>query len=723
MKKLAAGLILIFLTSLITFAEEGMWRPGQLPGLGERLEQLGFEVEPDKLADLTGHPMGAVISLGGCTASFVSPKGLAVTNHHCAYGTIQYNSTEDRNLLRTGFLAAERHDELPAAPGSRILVTVAVQDVTDAVLGSLLEDVSGRERWEAISAKERELVAGCEEAAGHRCKVAAYHGGLEFELIKQLEIRDVRLVYVPAGSIGVFGGDVDNWMWPRHTGDYAFYRAYVGPDGQPAEPAEENVPYRPDHYLRLASGPLGEGDFVMALGYPGSTNRYRLATEVESAFGWTYPTRIRLYRRWLDILDEQTADSEELSITYASLKAGLENAAKYYLGLLDGYARSDMLQRKAETERDLQQWIEGDPAREEAFLPALRELGDLVAREQGTRERRMYYEDLVRRGELFRTARTLYRLARERQKPDLEREQGYQERDVPKIRERLIRIDRTFDPEVDRAFWQHFIVDYASIAAVQHVEAFDQWFGIGVAGLDEELLDRRLGEMYEVTQLAEQQTRLAWLEATSAEIEASEDPFLQLAVALFDSDLELEAEEKEFAGLIDEVRSRYMETLISHLGTLGRQVYPDANGTLRVTFGSVHGYSPRDAVTYAPFTTLEGILEKHTGEEPFDAPGVQQEAIRKGLGDAFRYDPLGSVPVNFLSTLDSTGGNSGSATLNGRTELVGLLFDGVWDSILADWDFIPELSRSIHVDLRYVLWVMETLDGAQHLIEEMRAQR
>jgi hypothetical protein len=723
MRRFAAGLILILLTSPIAVADEGMWRPGQLPGLREPLERLGFEGDPGRLADLTGHPMGAVISLGGCTASFVSPEGLVVTNHHCAYGSIQYNSTESRNLLQTGFLAAERNDELPAAPGSRILVTVAVNDVTDEILGSLPEDATGLERWEAIATREKKLVAGCEEDAGHRCKVAVYHGGHEFELIQQLEIRDVRLVYVPAGSIGVFGGDVDNWMWPRHTGDYAFYRAYVGPDGQPADPAEENVPYRPNHYLRLASDPLGEGDFVMALGYPGSTNRYRLATEVESAFDWSYPARIRLYRKWLDILDQQTADSQELAITYASLKAGLENAVKYYRGLLDGYARSDMLKRKTETERDLRQWIEADPARHEAFLPALLELRDLVAREQGTRERRMYYEELVRRGELFRTARTLYRLAREKQKPDLEREQGYQERDLPSIREQLIRIDRTFDPDVDRAFWRHFIVDYASIAADQHVAIFDKWFGIGSDGLAEEELNRRLVEMYEATQLDEQQARLAWLDATSAEIEASDDPFLQLAVALLDSDLELEAEEKELEGLLEEVRSRYMKALISYLGTRGRQVYPDANGTLRVTFGSVQGYSPGDAVTYAPFTTLEGILEKHTGEDPFDVPAVQAEAIRQGLGDAFRYEPLGSVPVNFLSTLDSTGGNSGSATLNGKAELVGLLFDGVWESIIADWDFIPELSRSIHVDMRYVLWVMETLDGAHHLIEEMRAER
>jgi len=229
--------------------------------------------------------------------------------------------------------------------------------------------------------------------------------------------------------------------------------------------------------------------------------------------------------------------------------------------------------------------------------------------------------------------------------------------------------------------------------------------------------------MYEATRLDEQEPRLAWLDATPAEIEASDDPFLQLAVAMFKSDLELEAEGKELDGLFDEVRSRYMEALIAYLGARGREVYPDANGTLRVTYGSVEGYSPRDGVTYLPFTTLEGIVEKNTGEEPFNAPEAELAAIREDAGESFRYEPLGSVPVNFLSTLDSTGGNSGSATLNGKSELVGLLFDGVWESIIADWDFIPEVSRSIHVDMRYVFWVMETVEGAQHLVEEMRGPR
>jgi hypothetical protein len=509
-------------------------------------------------------------------------------------------------------------------------------------------------------------------------------------------------------------------MWPRHTGDFTFYRAYVGPDGKSADHDDENVPYRPNHYLKVATDHVGEGSFVMALGYPGTTNRYRLATEVNDAFGWAYPKRIELYEQWRDIIAKKTAESEELAIAYASLIRSLDNAIKNYKGMLDGFARGSMVSRKEKLEKRLQVWIDSDPGRRDSYLSSLRELRELLLREQSTRERRLYYEYLVRRGELARTAHTLYRLAKERQKPDLEREQGYQGRDEPRIRERLTRIDRTFDPGVDRAFWRRFIVNYAAIAADQHVSAFDDWFGIEEKGLDEAHLEQRLQEMYSTTSLDEPEPRLAWLDATAAEIEASDDPFLQFAVAMFESDLELEAEEKELKGLLEEARSRYMEALIDYLGSLGREVYPDANGTLRVTYGLIEGYAPRDAVTYAPFTTLEGIVEKYTGEAPFNAPETQLEAIGEGAGEMFRYEPLGSVPVNFLATLDSTGGNSGSATLNGKAELVGLLFDGVWESIIADWDFIPEFSRSIHVDMRYVLWVMETLAGAQHLVEEMK---
>ena len=709
---------LVFLPAII-LAEEGMWRPGQLPALADQLRALDSEVDAAALSDLTGHPMNAVIWLGGCTASFVSSQGLVITNHHCAYGSIQHNSSEERNLLEDGFLAAGRARELPAAPGSRVLVTVAVEDVTRSVLAAVPDGAGPRERYQAIEDRQKALVAECERDPGHRCRVAAYSGGLEYELIKQLEIRDVRLVYAPALAIGKYGGDIDNWMWPRHTGDYAFYRAYVGPDGKPADHAEVNVPYRPRHHLKVSTRGVDTGDLVLVAGYPGSTDRYRLASEVEGVIRWDYPRRIKAFQQWHDIIERAVAGREEKALKYASLQASLNNVIKNYRGMLEGFAKSDILERKRALERDLQAWIEAGPSSRYGLKSAAADLGILVAESQSGREAALYYDFLGGRSSLLRAARRLYRLSRERQKPDGQREPGYQERDMVRIGERLKRIDRTFDPEVDRACWRQFVLNYAKLPAEQHVQAFDDWFGVRPSGLQEAELDRRLDEMYGQTRLGDLETRISWMKAAPRDFEASRDPFIRMAVSLYDSDMEREERDKELQGRFDQARPRFMEALIAYNQSRGKSVYPDANSTLRVTYGTVKGYSAKDGLRYLPFTTLRGILEKDTGQEPFNAPLGQLKLIRGREFGSYYVNALDSVPVNFLSTLDATGGNSGSPTLNGRGELVGLLFDGNWESIVADWDFIPAITRSIHVDIRYALWIMQHLDGAHHLLSEM----
>jgi len=398
MKQAAVSLLVLLVTLVlvpaISLAEEGMWRPGQLPGLADTLRALDPEVDASALSDLTGHPMNAVIWLGGCSASFVSPQGLVITNHHCAYGSIQQNSSGERNLLEEGFLAEGRAGELPAAPGSRVLVTVAVQDVTRSVLGAVPDGAGPRERYQAIEDRQKALVAGCERDPGHRCRVAAYSGGLEYELIKQLEIRDVRLVHAPALAIGKYGGDIDNWMWPRHTGDYAFYRAYVGPDGKPADFAEENVPYRPRHHLKVSTRGVDTGDLVLVAGYPGSTDRYRLASEVEGVIRWDYPRRIEAFRQWRDIIERAVAGREEKALKYASLQASLNNVIKNYRGMLEGFAKSDILERKRALERDLQAWIEAGPASRSRLKTVADDLGKLVAESRSGREAALYYDFL-----------------------------------------------------------------------------------------------------------------------------------------------------------------------------------------------------------------------------------------------------------------------------------------------------------------------------------------
>ncbi|MEG0043909.1 MAG: S46 family peptidase, partial [Massilia sp.] len=299
-------LSLAILTSFAAQADEGMWMPQQLPQVAKQLKAAGLKLDPANLTKLTEFPMGAIVSLGGCSASFVSPQGLVVTNHHCVYNSIAVNSTPERDLLANGFLAKTMADELPASPGSRVYVTDEVANVSAQVITPEVAKLTGKARIDAIEKNQKTLVAACEKDAGYRCTVASFYGGLEFYRLKQLEIRDVRLVHAPASGVGKFGGDTDNWMWPRHTGDYGFYRAYVSKDGKSAEFSKDNVPYQPKHIIKIAKDNPKEGDFVMVLGYPGRTNRHRLPSEVAFTFDWNYPAFIQASSETLAIIDRET---------------------------------------------------------------------------------------------------------------------------------------------------------------------------------------------------------------------------------------------------------------------------------------------------------------------------------------------------------------------------------------------------------------------------------
>ena len=696
-------------------AKEGMFTPGQLPEIAEDLKETGLEIDPETLTDLTGFPMGAIVSLGGCSASFVSPEGLVVTNHHCARGSVQYNSTAENNYLENGFLAKAKGDELPAAPGSRIYVTTEITDVT-ARMRDGVDALSATERYDTLEQRMKDITAECEQDAGSRCQVASFYGGAEYTLIKRLEVRDVRLVYAPADSIGKYGGDIDNWMWPRHTGDFAFYRAYVAPDGSAADYSEDNVPYRPDHHLKVSAAGLDDGDFVMAAGYPGSTQRYATLAEVENTFSWSYPTYVTLVNDWIDTIEEAAPEGSDARVKYESLLASLNNFEKNTRGQLEGARRVGLVDRRAEREEALAAWIAADKSRADygtaiAGLQALSE-------ESATEARKAFWYGFATRPALLSTAQRLYRLSQERQLPDAQRERGYQERDMTFFKQGMQALDRRYEASVDKAQWLLFLDTYLREPEGNRVAVFDEALGL-TPGLTEAQLSAKLDAYYEGTMLADVENRLELMEATPAELESLDDPFMKLAVALYEYERGLEDKAEERAGRALALRPAYMEAITGWQSSQGLLTYPDANSTLRVTYGTVLGGSPKDGMAYLPFTTLEGILEKDTGEEPFNAPKHQLEHIRSKDYGAYYSPEVGSVPVNFLSDLDSTGGNSGSATLNARAELVGLLFDGTFESVNSDWDFDPKTTRTIHVDTRYMLWVMDKVDGADSLIEEM----
>ncbi|MEM7729703.1 MAG: S46 family peptidase [Pseudomonadota bacterium] len=713
---LLASTVLALAFAPAALAVEGMFTPDQLPEIAKDLRAKGLKLRPEQISDLTGFPMGAVVSLGNCSASFVSPQGLVVTNHHCAYGSIQYNSTEENNYLEDGFLAGDLSAELPAAPGSRVYVTVDLDDVTEQVRSGLDDAMGGEDQFAAIDSARKAIVAECEEDDGHRCRVATFHGGLEYTLIKQLEIKDVRLVYAPAGPIGKYGGDIDNWMWPRHTGDFAFYRAYVSPDGKSADFSEDNVPFVPEHTLKVSAAGLEDGDFVMAAGYPGSTSRYARLAEVRNTFDWSYPTFQTLMADWIAAIESASERGSAARIKYESRLAGLNNYMKNLGGQIEGARRVGLVDRRAQREAALDAWIAAE-APDAGYVEAIAAL-DALSEESAQAARTNYWYNQATRPQLLGAAQRLYRLSKERVLPDAERESGYQARDMDRMRESLTALDRRYDPAVDKAEWMVFLRGYLAQPAAERVPTLDRALGL-TDGMSDAALSAVLDRYYADTRLGDLDTRLALMEADTATLDASADPFMRLAAALYDHELAMEAAAKDRAGRRATLQPEYMEAIIAWQKDQDYAVYPDANSTLRVTYGNVLGGSPRDGMRYDPFTTLEGIVEKDTGEDPFNSPQRQLDLIAARDYGRYELDSIGSVPVNFLSDLDVTGGNSGSATLNARGELVGLLFDGTFESVNSDWDFDPKTTRSIHVDSRYMLWVMEKVDGANHIIDEM----
>jgi hypothetical protein len=699
-------------------AEEGMWMPQQIPEVAARLKALGFAGDPKAYADLSGQPMGAIVSLGGCTASFVSPDGLIVTNHHCVTGGLQFNSTPTRNLLKDGYLAKTRAEELPNGPGSRVFVTTSVTEVTSAITGNIDAKATDRERYELIERRVKERVAACEKG-GQRCNVASFFAGLKYFEIAQMEIKDVRLVYAPAEGIGVFGGETDNWRWPRHTGDWSFLRAYVARDGKPAAFSKDNVPFQPKHWLKVSTEGIKPGDLVFVAGYPGRTQRHQTYAQVKETTEWSMPRSIRLAQEQLAILDQLTKQDKALALKVAGRVQGLNNRLTNQKGMLEGLVKGGSLGMKQAHEKELEAWIAADPNRQKRYGDVLPALGTLQAESERMRERSAAMMTLTTSSTYLGAAETLYQLTVQRPKADMDREPGFQERDLPRIRDGQDRMQRTMDATADRALLRWALLLASGLPAEQRIVAVDQAAGLrsGMPMADaEKAIDVFVQRLFEGTRLGDRDFRLSLIDKSTADLLATKDPFILLAAAmepLAEADRE---SAKNRSGALARLMPRYMEALLAKAGGL---VAPDANGTLRVTYGQVKGVDAKDGLYYKPLTTLAGIIDKHTGAGDFDAPKVQLDAIRSGKKTPYIDASLGDVPVNFLSTVDTTGGNSGSPTLNGKGELVGLLFDGTYESVASDYLFNPTTTRSIHVDSRYMLWNMAEVDGAINLLQEM----
>ncbi|HVI26353.1 MAG TPA: S46 family peptidase [Xanthomonadaceae bacterium] len=694
-----------------------MWVPQQLPQIADALKQAGLELDPRQLADLTGDPMGAVVSLGGCTASFVSPQGLVVTNHHCAYGAIQLNSTAQKNLMKDGFYAATRAEELTSGPNARIYALESIRDVTKDMQAAIAAAPTPLARTQAAEALEKQLVADCEAGGGYRCRVASFMGGNTWRLFRNLEIQDVRLVYAPPGAIGNYGGEVDNWMWPRHTGDFSFIRAYVGKDGKPAPYSPDNVPYQPKHWLKLADKDLDVGSFVMVAGYPGRTARYALASEFDDTAKWTYPVVGGHFKRLVAMIEAAGAKDPDIAVKYASTKRGMQNAMKNYDGQLAGFERIGASKKKHAEEQAVLTWLRGRGAEGQAALDAHATLERLAAQERATRERDLVLGRLTGSGTIG-TAVDLYRLALERAKPDAEREQGYQDRDLPAFEGALRQMEKRYHPAMDRQLQEYWLREYVKLPKAQRVAAVDAWLG----GDDEAAIQRALDTLA-ATKLGGLDARMALFQADRTTLEHSDDPAVRFAVAVMPTLLALEQQEKTAAGESLVARPLFLQAVADYRASRGEAIYPDANSTLRITFGKVMGYTTTDGVRHPPFTTLEQVAAKATGVEPFDAPQAQLDAIAAKRYGGLADPELGTVPVNFLSNLDITGGNSGSPVMDAEGKLVGLAFDMNWEAVASNWMFDPDMTRMISLDQHYMRWIMQEVVPAPRVLEELGVAR
>ena len=691
----------------------GMWMPQQmtLPGHAAAFEKLGVKIDPARLADPLAAPLAAIVRLNGCSASFVSPDGLIVTNHHCVQSALQVNSKPESNLVENGFLAKTRADEKSAGPAERVFVARAFTDITTVMRDGLESIVDPVARKEESEKRSKQQVAACEkDRPGVRCNVATYFRGGMYVLIEELEIRDVRLVYVPSRSIGNYGGEVDNWQWPRHTGDFAFYRAYVGADGKPADYAADNVPYRPKHFLQVSDRGVRTNDFVMITGFPGRTTRTKTALEVKHDVEWYYPYFIELAKQRYAIAEANLGAPGETAIKAGVLKQRVQNQLQKITGVLNGLvASSDLLARKAALDEQANAWAAA-PGRE-SHKAALAKLERLILEEQRTAR-----ADLDRNFALFSSSQllssaiSLTRWAEERAKPDDARKAGYQQRDLQPALSSQKQLTKQFDATLDRAQLR-----LALVRALQLPAQDRAWVPVllGAKGtVTEATIDKTLDAWYRTSKLADEKLRVDLLQTgTSRQIAASTDPFLRAAKRIWKT---YKADEKRADAHTGELMLVAPSYALAMREVLGGLLAPDANSTLRITYGTVKAFTP----TEPAFTTGTQILAKDTGKDPFDAPAPLLAALReKQFGPYANAE--GELPVNFLSDLDTTGGNSGSAVLDDHGRLVGLNFDSTLQGVASDVVFDGALVRKIHVDARYMLFVMDKVDGADHLVTEL----
>ena len=704
-------LLLIMSISSFALADEGMWTMDQIDKLD--LQKKGLKISVEDVYN-TDSPclFNAIVNLGGGTSEFVSPNGLILTNHHVAYGAVQRASTQGTDYLTNGFFANSLEEEIQM-PGTSAMIIDEICNVTDEVLvvGAKIKNLVKRQK--AIDTKIRAITDAIEEGKEDvTARITAMYEGQQYLLYIYKRFDDVRIVYMPPLSIGNYGGDIDNWMWPRHTGDFAYGRVYVSPDGVGRKYHEDNVPYQPKKWLKISTRDLNDGDFTMIMGFSGRTSRYRTSHSVKYNRELYYPDWLVRANDIINILEKAGEDSPEAKMAVAGMRKGIANYQKKYNGTVAAMDRYNFLKNTIENEKKFMDFVKSNRKLKKKYGKVLDDIGALYSGLSANKKR----DDILGSfgyyaGTLPSVANNVYYITKEREKPDAERNPNFSEKDVERSTERLHYRYMDFYEPVQKELLKYFLEKATELPVNNRIK-----------GIDELLVKNNMSPAefvdfaFENTKLTDVDYAKPLLNLSSSEIEKLNDPLIDLAIAIYPENEASRKRGKKFNAEITELRKKFMEVLQL---MNNKAIYPDANSSIRFTYGDVEGYKPRDAVQYAPFTTLGGAIEKDTGERPFDMPAKLKELYKKRDYGNWIDPDLDDVPIAFLHTTDITNGNSGSPVLNAYGEMIGIAFDGNLEAMLSDWKFDPAIQRTISVDIRYVMFITEKYAGADYLLKEM----